>query len=487
MGRQNRMPGPDWFVLGRAGSKVFAAGAIALGTACSHCGIKDFDPPGIPQIGSVEIIPDTVYAAALTQYSLRARVMTPNGGIINVAAHPQITIEWKASGAAFELNGLNPVVVSVPDSPGTVVADMTATVTRDVNLQGGPQFSQITSDPAVLLITPQTGSGSDWVETEYLPGAVPAVVVLDGLEGSDCHNDIVIAVVGMAYLDRNLVDGATCAPEIAVFSEAREAKFHDRSSLMATPGARPPPWTTGDDHVGRTPLEPLLIRSVSVIVGFEVTTPPNGTTFLDWGMEQVDLAFALMDGNRVGILLKHEKHHERKGGLPVSDLSTACSTDQINDVYLDLISEDIAIDPDLHLILVPQLPGDVKGFLCPEAADQKGRVIFISWAEYSPTTVVHEFGHALSLAAPYLDFGLGHTNFLTGFHRDNIMWDAVDLEVRSLQDHLSVGQIFRMNLHQKSWLNLTLPPESRVVTPCQTDLSAGKCPALSRDPGVGEE
>ena len=87
----------------------------------------------------------------------------------------------------------------------------------------------------------------------------------------------------------------------------------------------------------------------------------------------------------------------------------------------------------------------------------KPNIIFISLGARTPSTLVHELGHALGLQGP-----TGHTGppglwgvdtAMTGFTPTNIMWTGLDPDEAAQQKHLSLGQAYRMNAANESWLH----------------------------------
>ena len=120
------------------------------------------------------------------------------------------------------------------------------------------------------------------------------------------------------------------------------------------------------------------------------------------------------------------------------------------------------------------------GLTCANSSGAAG-VILMGVESYTPTTLTHELGHAMSLAPPSLCWG--HTNTYQGFESNNVMWSKVDHDVAAFRSHFSLGQVFRMSVDAGSWVNRaahpTIPnvklregellPGSAVVESCGTD------------------
>jgi len=449
---------------------VVAGAAIVAGGICDKT--PTFDPPGIPQVTGVEVIPSEVFAAPGKTFELRARVFSPAGHVVEIGAYPQITIEWSSATAGLFVNAkTNPVTVTLPAATATI-SDITATVTRRVNGPGGLEESSVVNNPPAVIRMPpglvNVGAPTDAIAVEHIDGGRPAAVVLDAREGANCVEDLTLAVVANADLGRNLVDGCAPAPEFAVFSSGRSMVFEDQSTFLR--------WTALADHRSADPLPSPLDRSIGVLIGLDADTGAVQA----WVTDEVRRAHAFLDSNRAGILVEPAAVFEHGHQQEIQDLVAACGTLFVNGL-LTPQGFDITLDPDLFVLFVPSIAGDIRGHACPEAGDQVGRVIWLSWSEYHPTTIVHELGHMLSLIAPYIETGNGHTNSLLTFRQDNIMWSSQDPSVRARRSHFSLGQIFRMNLSADSWLNKVLDPSAVKSRDCQIQITGGICPALDQD------
>jgi len=89
-------------------------------------------------------------------------------------------------------------------------------------------------------------------------------------------------------------------------------------------------------------------------------------------------------------------------------------------------------------------------------------LIFIR-EQHAPATLAHEIGHALSL----LHVGYGNLLTLYGWTDQNLMQSsAFALNTTRVADHLTVGQAYRANFHDESWLN-TSGARSGATKSCQ--------------------
>jgi hypothetical protein len=333
--------------------------------------------------------------------------------------------------------------------------------------------------PGVIHVAPAMSSdlNSDWVHVEYVASQPPVAVLLDAKDGAGCLDpDWTLAVVGTAYLGKNLIadsEPEECS-EFAAFSKGREIVFRTEPGMMS--------WT--DDAADVHTEDPLPVpdsRFVSVVVGVFPSMGQPST----WTRDEILRASALYDKNRAGIQFDEVAlfTHSHDSALPMEE---ACETGFINDVLEDPF--DITVSADLFVLFVPSIDGilgSAHGYACPAGSDHKGRVIYLASQSYLVSTLAHEIGHQLSLRDPYIDFKGGHTNLVGSFRRDNLMWDPPygDVQVRSNRDRFSVGQVYRMNLHRQSWLNIMLGTDPLVLPDCWVHNTTGVCPATDKEPG----
>jgi hypothetical protein len=100
---------------------------------------------------------------------------------------------------------------------------------------------------------------------------------------------------------------------------------------------------------------------------------------------------------------------------------------------------------------------------------QYGPVIFISYTKHSTITLAHEIGHALGLDDE--EEALGALNLM-----HNLLPDGpLGADARS---RLTVGQVFRMNVWNDSWVRFILPTP-RPTRLCRTNNEP--CPPVALD------
>jgi hypothetical protein len=228
----------------------------------------------------------------------------------------------------------------------------------------------------------------------------------------------------------------------------------------------------------------LPLRAAVVDLSAQVA----GLPVADWVQGQAKQAFAILNGLRAGIgvswngTFEHTLRDPETGAAgPVENPLAVCTS--IDD-FIGPYSVRQAV-PELFIVFVPSIhgaDGALTGFACVPHPDWVGRAILISTSDYNVTTLVHEIGHILSLNGSYLDGAGGHTNGRPGFDVGNIMDKTDYLPYRAARNHLTLGQLYRMNAHPHSWLNTILTTDL-MLRDCATSEARGVCPALAADLG----
>ena len=464
---------------------VIAAFLVILLLAVIAWLIYTAPPPGasidVPEIYAVQIIPAEIYAAAGTRFTLDTRVMTPRGHIVDVDRYPELTMTWSSATAGLiSSSSEDEVVVDLPNTPGVSIRDIVATVERRV----GSESSMHPSEPASVHMAPPLGDpASDWVTLHHEPGLRPAYLLIDSRESGapGCNvDDWIVAGVGTAYFGRNLEDGAGCSTDFAVFQEGSEMIYEDAAFWKSgfeerTPARKPLLRWTSD-----TSSAPTSKRWFHVVIGLPTVDPISAGIARD-EMEVVDVH---LNRNRLGLGLREANvvAHGRQNALGVEQ---GCDTD-----FLKVFLPDpyLVLDEMLFVFFVEDLtredyngvPQSIRGIVCAPDTDRTAEVIYRSLAEHVPSTTAHELGHALALVYPL--YQAGHANLLGSFERDNFMWGEEVLEWAGWRSRFTIGQLFRMNLHETSWINLIEPlPATKA---CQASATtAGACPRVDEDPG----
>lgn len=422
----------------------------------------------VPKVDSVRV-PGPVYATPRSRFVLEALAKGYLGRNVPLSLFPEITIKWSASPGIFIDDAVNPVEVVIPGNSDSVIT-VTAAVT--VSETGEAPYTKA-SPPQTLHISspPTTVDASDWLFVEYLPGNAPAAALIRGMDGATKVLDWPVAVVDAVRLGRNVSGGTS---ELAVFSQDRGAV------LVPSKKGGAGPFTSAPDQVKEDPLPAWGSRSVPVRFGV------GPTDTVTEALAKRDLAFAdaVLNANRVGIRLTWDGYfvYDRSDGegnsLPIPDPTATCDT-----VNLDQMVAPASVLRDLtvFVLFVPSIGTDVRGWTCEAGADWVGRAVFLSEDEYTGTTLAHEMGHVLALNSTWLPY-YGHTFEIDGFDRSNLMQSENGLWERVSRDRLTLGQIYRMNAQEGSWLNgYVADPVERACT--DDAKSSEPCPVLTTDLG----
>ena len=457
-------------------SRLLIGTVLPLVAACGPCCYDDCWDPVPPSPDKVEVLTSHVYAKKLSKFKIQATVTSADDRIIAVDLWDEIDIQWTASGGSFDDPTVNPAIFTVPDQPETdVTISVTVTRTDDGSapVQGTAQV-HIAPDPGSM-----TANG-ERITTPHATGAPPSAVLLDSNRGAGCtlDNDRVLAVVQEAFLDGVNMRPCLGGSELVAFAAGREMKFLGESDLSTV-------WTNadGDEAVANGDPQPGW-RQMNVVVGLS----PELSSF-DWMSELASVQTTLNE-NRMGIELAYGAADQVFESIDVT-ADLLAQTDWCGAELVGFLNgRDLAATPDLFVIIVREMYSNLKGKRCP-VNPTGGSVIFLSHSDFSSITLAHELGHALSLVGPHVDYNDGHA-FLPEFALNNIMWAHNDPMLRKARSEFTAGQVYRMNVHQASWLNRVIPVTEQTIVDCQVGTGADYptnpgdvCPAL--DEQLGEE
>lgn len=264
-----------------------------------------------------------------------------------------------------------------------------------------------------------------------------------------------------------------CPSEVAVLSKNHALSFE--------PGVNPP-WTNGGE-VHPVTLQPTISVDVSVwLVRTGANTCSSSTEEPTCWSGDFSYVNSLLTDNRVGVLLAGFATDLSGDSTAVSTIGSAC------DKVASIQSSSWYTPGRLNVYYVSGVAGGDggTGLQCSDAPRAGPNIIFIGSAA-SASTLAHEIGHAYGLRPTGSG---GHTNLFNPpqFSSSNIMWAGGG----SGRDYFSLGQVFRMNVHPSSMLNVNCEPPwstdpadcerrapTRYCEPSQVDQS---CPPLSLGP-----
>jgi len=119
--------------------------------------------------------------------------------------------------------------------------------------------------------------------------------------------------------------------------------------------------------------------------------------------------------------------------------------------------------------------------------------VYLSFSGHHEATLLHEFGHALMLRDDFAASKFcGHVGWMAtsrcpDIGSDNVMWDVYEnpenyAEVRM---RFTVGQVYRMNVDERSWLNVSGIRSGQPARSCQDECFTGGCKVASPCPRIG--
>jgi hypothetical protein len=330
--------------------------------------------------------------------------------------------------------------------------------------------------------------GSDVVTAPHQSGSIPTVAVVEG-EGSagcaDTPNNLWerYAFVGAAAVGEH---NPPCS--IAILSGTNRLLFQSPPTAAA--------WATSGATIDVAPdmKEPLQLdvtvfiavtaRTASILSGMALTDTDQlvddvGASAEAIAKMDVDLANLTYEANRVGVRVVVSKYEHlpvtddlpAKVGADPQDCSIARNLTSLTGLSTTWIAPTMISVYYVDRIFVED-EGDagVRGLYCPPSGTT-GPLLFISFTRHTTTALAHEIGHALSLDHPEklkLDpvKMLGSTNLMTIAAMDG----PLAADVRS---QLTLGQVFRMNVSNNSWLNRTGGPRGGASV---RNCGIGECP-----------
>lgn len=380
---------------------------------------------------------------------------------------------WTPSSANTADNGS----VTVSDFPSTGSADgvIRAEDQQNASIIGQVPVTLWASTAAATLFN----GGSDVVEAPHAMSAVPEVVVLEQNNSGVCSwSNKAIAFVGAAAVGEQ-----TQPCSVAVLSGTQAMHFQVPGGGSAWGGAKATiPISAGNPlSLKLAVFIAVTSRSPSVLSGVKLTATNQLILDVAQAAEaqaraDVDWANMIFEATRAGVTLDATY----KTLSPVTDLPLKVGSDPFDCDVPRHLTDDLTTASwiDKNTISVyyvdwvdyptdPLDPGS-RGAQCYFwSTGVPGPVIYISYTRHSTTTLAHELGHALALEHGDL---MGSENVMNSAAPDGPMG-------ASARSHFTVGQVFRMNISDESWLN-NKGPRSGLKRSCGI---AGKCPPIEFD------
>lgn len=456
--------------------RACAALSLLSVTGCLCSGSASGSGSTSSEVEYVQIRPGLIHATPGSVFELEADVRGWKDKPLSVPASPNISIAW--SSPHVSPKDASPTLVTVPEDPGT--SFVIEGVVTDSNT--GDVFDAKTT----VVITPKRPASptTDWIAVEHIADNPPVAVLVTSPTADGPVVDWSLAVVGEADLGRNFHASPPPA-DLALFAKDREMELR--------PGAEggSSPWTASHDPVEADPMSSEEFRVLPVWNVLRKDSEKIGDTPAhEFRAATLAAAFGKLNRNRVGLELDALGHFEHSlGDEAVINPSATCAD---IDSYIAPHSITDPAAPSLFVLYVSGIffvPTDTSsvfdertGWACIPHPDWTGRVILMSEKAGFASTLAHEIGHVLSLSVGYVS-GNGHVNGLPdpGFDHANLMWDSDQHQFSRPRNHLTLGQVYRMNAHPESWINHLLPTSEMFSRPCQISYEAGACPALVAD------
>jgi hypothetical protein len=332
-----------------------------------------------------------------------------------------------------------------------------------------------TSPGAKVSVAPSTIAGQDVLTAAYKPGKAADAAVVNGLWTSSSSCERAFSPFVTRWMVGNLVN--PCGGIDAGWGAAVLAVDHQ---VVFTPVA----WTSAQDPVDVGLMQQSL-RSLPIALRVMIGGP---------GLSPVDLQ-KLRDEvllqAKADIAASNSLLADNRTGIQMTPAGTA-TINVAGKVVVNgcLHGDEVTSMHDVaNLLNVYYVNGlnQLRGLSCAgHDGPPRNDVIYVAWDKHSPTTLVHELGHALGLTLPRQ----GHSEILEGFDRTNLMTGGENDEDPGGRRRLTVGQAFRTNADSASWLNRALDGASNLVRElgaprlaCQCGAldPAGRCPRLVDD------
>jgi hypothetical protein len=366
------------------------------------------------------------------------------------------------------------------------VADPAPSTAIDVRVAAREGSRRLSAQATVRIVRSTTPPG-DRLLTNHTRGATPDVALVTGKWGGVDVADSVFAIVGIADLGGVGATNAAAGDAVISFSATDSMRY------------RLVPWTVGPkpDTVDLRPTKPPFgatvvaelrdtpargaLRAVPVALwlAFE---PPSEPVERARVLDELDLADSIFRMNRAGIrfdangpvVLPNQVSDGcdgaweiLRGGRPVG------YTGAWPDLAADVV----------HVVYCAGCIEGSYGVACSEHPDSAA-LILVESGTAMPSTLAHELAHTLGLRG---DLEGGHVTDAIGFGHRNLMATFFGGQSSSFRDHLSLGQVFRMNVDRRSFLcrhgNCPSVPGLIGGVHCQDDpLLSTPCLCLAADP-----
>ncbi|MCZ6756613.1 MAG: hypothetical protein O7E49_15000 [Gemmatimonadetes bacterium] len=458
--------------------------AACVAVSMSGCYCRSDTPPEVPSIDAttsveaIEVTPSILVVAkpptaTTVPVSFQLVALLRDKHDLIIPASIGNTVSWQAY-----QNGTTTDLVTLTPDGHSVIVEIPVFPANDKNVTIKAKIGTVWSDPSALinLVANTPATGNDIILSSHTAGETPNVALVNGEETTTtCLIDEAYVFVYAAIL-ADLVGGCDAyTGEVAVFSPDRQLYYEPEQAFAfgqqtVNTGSPDPEYDT----------LPVKIWSAAHLENLnDADLLALKTQEYDQAVLDVELASDILEANRVGIVLELVENFANN--IEGDTELNGCPSDQTE-----------VVDSVLNIYVVAVAPG--FGAHCRRTPGKLVEVIFLMQTRHSPALLAHEIGHALGLWKPGK---FGHTEDLKGFGTSNVMlaWEADDKSEN--RDQLSLGQGFRMNVDEESWLNhsASMNALGNVITDgtkardaalirlqCQCETyNATPCPKLAKD------
>jgi hypothetical protein len=461
-------------------------------------------PLEIPSpVASMSIEPDRIQAVNGGSFTAVAHLYDADGnpipGSSSTGRSDIPVVKWSGDGLSFDVSSYGHevrITVDVPVGSGPVDLIIKATVPGSV-----PDGDWVAVATANVSVAEPAGQGDRMVD-RFAEGSAVNVGLYNRSAG-DCSLNQVALYTEWAPLEE--LPAACQGPSnpvqslssVVFFSPDQRFKHIDEN-WTKTPVTVMRGVASPGDLPAEQPVFIIPLRVWRGVTSHETDTGEAENVFLDDVMSRAreygEIADSVLRRNRAGLLV-HVSDSIDAG----TDFKVDPGEDEIvipstggppvppsPDNYCRYIAAHVATGSFGETPL-PAVPGQLeivfvhtaqyRAYACPDHD-----VILLHYGSVVPTTLAHEIGHKLALNGD-----LGHTTYWwnqeQGFTTRNVMWTFESDEVLAARDHVSLGQVFRMNRHKSSLASM--PPYDQPSVDCGEDMddAAGNdsCPCLGLD------
>ena len=296
--------------------------------------------------------------------------------------------------------------------------------------------------------TPSSTQGQDRIDLTNNTGSDPAIVLLNARRDAStaaCSPLETTRATGTVSLGNVIPNGNGCASNVSVFSD-------DNAMTYVEQPPDPEVWTDGLSDQLTLDLKPRLMEKVTIWLVNEAA--------FDAVVGAVEAANERYNSNNAGIgfdvTIKHVDTPEAETaiGSPKCE-RTPAEWDAFE-------NGDYYVKDQVNVYYVKK---DTTAVTCSSSG--KPNIVYVGTTS-NVSTLAHEFGHSLSL----------QDRLTAASDQDNIMREGSSTR----RTHLFEGQVFRMNMHCTSTLNLNkIRPVGSPMKSCADTVSGVNACTLDHD------